>query len=214
MNETEKSVKCGIIAFLSVHDAHCCKVHGCKYGADVLGGGCPVVDGKEPGIRCESCEAEPAHVDIACRLDGGCEMGVKCLQARHCLAWTEPAQELPTPETDAETCTINAASGLYWVRRDFARALERERDAAHRECAHIKEVEFPRRLEAVNNTWRQRAETAERQVERLAGKLDAAQALLRRIADGNELNDPMQMACAYVDMLDAAMKVRSDGGGA
>jgi hypothetical protein len=37
--------------FESVHDAHCCKTHGCKYGDD----DCPVVKGKEKGIPCEMC---------------------------------------------------------------------------------------------------------------------------------------------------------------
>lgn len=37
--------------FLSVHDSHCCKVHGCKYGDR----DCPVVLGKEEGIFCEEC---------------------------------------------------------------------------------------------------------------------------------------------------------------
>lgn len=40
--------------FLSVHDAHCCPKHGCKYGnLD-----CPVEKGEEEGIRCESCDWE------------------------------------------------------------------------------------------------------------------------------------------------------------
>lgn len=41
--------------FVDVHDAHCCKKHGCKYGdAD-----CTVVNGPNPGIRCEDCYDEP-----------------------------------------------------------------------------------------------------------------------------------------------------------
>lgn len=44
--------------FLSVHDAHCCQNHGCKYGDD----DCPVEAGKEPGIRCEDCYNEPEPV--------------------------------------------------------------------------------------------------------------------------------------------------------
>lgn len=48
--------------FKSVHDAHCCKVHGCKYGHDsMFGDGCPVVDGKEEGVRCEACDWEEAE---------------------------------------------------------------------------------------------------------------------------------------------------------
>lgn len=38
--------------FLSVHDAHCCPKHGCKYCDE----DCPVALGKEPGIRCEDCD--------------------------------------------------------------------------------------------------------------------------------------------------------------
>ena len=37
--------------FDGVHDAHCCKEHGCKYGDS----DCPVEFGDLPGIRCESC---------------------------------------------------------------------------------------------------------------------------------------------------------------
>ena len=42
--------------FLSVHDAHCCTTHGCKYGDE----DCPVVLGKEQGIFCEDCEYDQA----------------------------------------------------------------------------------------------------------------------------------------------------------
>ena len=38
--------------FKSVHDAHCCVIHGCKYGDS----DCPVVLGEENGIECEECE--------------------------------------------------------------------------------------------------------------------------------------------------------------
>jgi hypothetical protein len=40
--------------FLSVHDAHCCRIHGCKYGDP----GCPVTNGEELGIECEDCVEE------------------------------------------------------------------------------------------------------------------------------------------------------------
>lgn len=41
-----------------VHAAHCCSVHGCKYGDD----DCPVVSGEEWGIYCEQClEEEVDH---------------------------------------------------------------------------------------------------------------------------------------------------------
>lgn len=40
--------------FLSVHDAHCCTKHGCKY----CDPNCPVVLGAEPGIRCEDCDSD------------------------------------------------------------------------------------------------------------------------------------------------------------
>lgn len=42
-----------MIEFKSVHDAHCCKVHGCKYGEHNT---CPVCLGVEEGIECEECE--------------------------------------------------------------------------------------------------------------------------------------------------------------
>lgn len=38
--------------FISVHDAHCCPIHGCKYCDDF----CPVEEGLEEGLRCESCD--------------------------------------------------------------------------------------------------------------------------------------------------------------
>lgn len=41
--------------FADVHDAHCCKKHGCKYGDE----DCTVVNGTNPGIRCEDCYGEP-----------------------------------------------------------------------------------------------------------------------------------------------------------
>lgn len=44
--------------FKSVHDAHCCTRHGCKYGYSFLNKECPVEAGKEPGILCETCQAE------------------------------------------------------------------------------------------------------------------------------------------------------------
>lgn len=40
--------------FKSVHDSHCCKKHGCKYGDN----NCPVVYGDEQGIYCECCESD------------------------------------------------------------------------------------------------------------------------------------------------------------
>ena len=38
--------------FIDVHDAHCCKMHGCKYGDE----NCTVVNGYNIGIKCEFCE--------------------------------------------------------------------------------------------------------------------------------------------------------------
>ena len=35
-----------------VHDSHCCKKHGCKYGDD----DCPVQFGNLPGVHCEDCD--------------------------------------------------------------------------------------------------------------------------------------------------------------
>jgi len=40
--------------YVSVHDAHCCPIHGCKYGDE----DCPVVMGLEQGLGCESCDYE------------------------------------------------------------------------------------------------------------------------------------------------------------
>ena len=36
----------------AIHDDHCCKVCGCKYGDD----DCPVVAGRVPGLSPEDCE--------------------------------------------------------------------------------------------------------------------------------------------------------------
>lgn len=44
--------------FKSVHDAHCCVIHGCKYGDK----DCPVLLGQERGIECEECEDEAASL--------------------------------------------------------------------------------------------------------------------------------------------------------
>jgi hypothetical protein len=46
--------------FLSVHDAHCCTKHGCKYCDE----DCPVVLGTEPGIFCEDCENDEHYYPI------------------------------------------------------------------------------------------------------------------------------------------------------
>lgn len=37
--------------YTSVHDRHCCKKHGCKYGDE----DCTVKYGDEAGIKCEYC---------------------------------------------------------------------------------------------------------------------------------------------------------------
>lgn len=44
--------------------SHCCVRHGCKYGH---WGGCPVVTGKDPGVRCEACD--DADVEAISRLE-------------------------------------------------------------------------------------------------------------------------------------------------
>lgn len=40
--------------FANVHDRHCCKIHGCKYGCP----DCPVEKGINEGIQCEECYEE------------------------------------------------------------------------------------------------------------------------------------------------------------
>ena len=45
--------------YASVHDAHCCVRHGCKYGDE----DCPVVLGKETGVKCEYCEMDTHDTD-------------------------------------------------------------------------------------------------------------------------------------------------------
>lgn len=40
--------------YIDVHDAHCCKIHGCQY-ADK---NCTVVNGYNVGIRCELCSVK------------------------------------------------------------------------------------------------------------------------------------------------------------
>lgn len=52
MNSQERKIVMRTRKFKSVHDAHCCPNHGCKYGDE----DCPVVLGKEMGIYCEVCE--------------------------------------------------------------------------------------------------------------------------------------------------------------
>tara|TARA_Y100000310_G_C20573896_1_gene759480 strand:- start:588 stop:1103 length:516 start_codon:yes stop_codon:yes gene_type:complete len=45
---------------VGVHQAHCCKAHGCKYGDDIHHpDGCPVVNGKvEQDHPCEECRED------------------------------------------------------------------------------------------------------------------------------------------------------------
>jgi len=50
--------------FKSVHDAHCCKQHGCKYGDE----DCPVAEGDEPGVSCEECDYDDAHDAVIAEL--------------------------------------------------------------------------------------------------------------------------------------------------
>lgn len=40
---------------VDVHDAHCCKNHGCKY----MDENCTVMSGQNEGIECEECYEEP-----------------------------------------------------------------------------------------------------------------------------------------------------------
>ena len=42
-----------------VHNTHCCKIHGCKYGNEY----CPVEHGSLLGVECESCEADKHDPD-------------------------------------------------------------------------------------------------------------------------------------------------------
>lgn len=56
---------------MSVHGAHCCKKHGCKYAHK----DCPVVLGTEKAIYdCEECDFEKKRIDklckIMCKVDG------------------------------------------------------------------------------------------------------------------------------------------------
>jgi len=81
----------------------------------------------------------------------------------HCAAApASPAGE--TPETDAlrrQHIDTMGQTDEYEDMAILAESLERRLAAVSAELAHIKEVEFPRRFEKVNNMWRQRAETAE-----------------------------------------------------
>ena len=52
--------------FVSVHDAHCCKIHGCKYGEDE----CLVFYGDELGVECEYCEMDKNNSGQQ-RIEGG-----------------------------------------------------------------------------------------------------------------------------------------------
>ena len=42
-----------------VHNTHCCKVHGCKYGDH----DCPVEFGTAEGIRCDDCRYDDQDLD-------------------------------------------------------------------------------------------------------------------------------------------------------
>lgn len=42
---------------MGVHETHCCRKHGCKYG-DL---DCPVAFGTHPGIKCEFCEEDEMY---------------------------------------------------------------------------------------------------------------------------------------------------------
>lgn len=46
--------------FKDVHDAHCCKKHGCKYCDE----NCTVLNGQNEGIFCEDCYNEPEVTTI------------------------------------------------------------------------------------------------------------------------------------------------------
>lgn len=46
--------------FVDVHDRHCCKRHGCKYG-DI---NCTVANGPNEGVPCEECFESPEVTDI------------------------------------------------------------------------------------------------------------------------------------------------------
>ena len=45
--------------YKNVHDAHCCKIHGCKYCDD----DCSVVNGSDEGIKCEGCYLDDEDPD-------------------------------------------------------------------------------------------------------------------------------------------------------
>lgn len=49
--------------YLSVHDQHCCKIHGCKYGDDDCPVGGVLGNRTEPGIKCECCWIDETYAN-------------------------------------------------------------------------------------------------------------------------------------------------------
>ena len=58
-------------------------------------------------------------------------------------------QEQPTPETDFEEAKQTQRFGGYMVKANFARKLERERDAALEEIANLKKALFDCREDSI-----------------------------------------------------------------
>ena len=63
-------------------------------------------------------------------------------------------------------------------------AAEKERDALRNEIACVKEVEFPRKAQAVADAWKGKCKRLEAERDALRAELDALKAALNKIADG------------------------------
>ena len=131
---------------ISVHDAHCCKKHGCKYGDD----DCPVVLGIEPGVReCEYCamESTPSEMAAIPHIDDNGDLHMPTA----------------TPRCDLASVKMERLDGDIeeLVAADFARTLERENAELRRQLAAIPEfhVDLKEHLRHVGDANRQ-AETA------------------------------------------------------
>ncbi len=97
----------------SVHDAHCCAKHGCKYMDD----NCPVVLGVEPGIECEECEA-----------DNQSDLGQLLNACRELLAQWD--REENKHGTQYDTCTydrydLGIATGYGICREELRQLIEK-----------------------------------------------------------------------------------------
>jgi hypothetical protein len=93
--------------FKSVHDAHCCNIHGCKYGDK----DCPVVLDDEIGIGdlwCEYCEDDRNNPTLQ-----------KALMADKMLAFMSTFKDRITRRYQGDAAGVNIAYGMEIVYEAF-----------------------------------------------------------------------------------------------